>query len=46
MFFFVFLVLSPSELTPKELERQVLRARFLGSILILPDAGIEPGMAG
>ena len=31
-----FFVLSLSALTPSKLERQVLRARFLGSILILP----------
>ena len=43
-----FVVLSPSALSPSKLEWQVLRARFLGSISILPAVrcGIEPGTAG
>ena len=36
MIFFVVVVYSPSALTPSKLEQQVLRARYLGLISILP----------
>ena len=45
----VFFVLSPSALTPSKLERQVLRARFLGSILIFTSSQMResnPGWMG